>query len=58
MQEKYRIGVDCNGNHFAETYNEEYKMWVRITFSPVGDDEAVQSALRILKQDYLEKLLE
>ena len=54
---KYEVGVDENGNDYAKTYNEKYKVWVKLMFAPVENIEAIQSALEILKQDYIEKAL-
>lgn len=53
----YQVGIDENGREYARTYNAKHKMWVRLSFAQIANEEAVKSALDVLKRDYIQKIM-
>jgi len=51
----YEISIDSEGRATARSFNKKHKIWVTLSFSQIGDEEAVQNILDTLKRDYIAK---
>ena len=54
---KYEISTDSENNHYARTYNEKHKIWIRLTFAQAANQKVAEDALDMLRRDHIERAL-